>query len=97
MLRSSKRRILIKATIIIVTVLVLFASLVLGVAYSKKNILLQEALTEMNARLEGKVAVEEVLISPFENFPYISIDLRKIEVHEDKSLNSDTVNLVEDD
>lgn len=76
--------------------LLLVPLVLMGLAYLQKDQVLRVALREMNQGLQGKVAIADARISPFENFPYISIDLQKVEVHESKLLDSDTVIFIED-
>ncbi|MEQ9300096.1 MAG: AsmA family protein [Cyclobacteriaceae bacterium] len=96
MLASTSRNILSKTLLIIAAVVVLIPLAIFAVAYFQKDAILDKALEEMNRNFQGKVAIEAAQISPFENFPYISIDLRNVEVHETKSQSSDTVIYVED-
>ncbi|MEM9895592.1 MAG: hypothetical protein AAF789_04420, partial [Bacteroidota bacterium] len=71
--------------------------LILSIAlYSQKNKLIQASLNELNTTLTGKVVIEEAVLSPFAQFPYISIDLKKLEIHETKEITSDTVLFIED-
>lgn len=50
----------------------------------QKDALTQKAISQYSASIQGKVEVEKTKISPFENFPYISIDLQGLKVFENK-------------
>lgn len=70
-------------TIVVVALIVLFASVV-AVLYSKQDAIVQDLLETANADFEGLIVIEGSHISPFANFPYISIDLEHLEVYESK-------------
>lgn len=96
MSRFSKRSVLFKTGVILVLVTTIFTILVLAIAYSQKDKLLNEAVQQLNQNFEGRIAIAEAKLTPFENFPYISLDLRQVEVHQTKSLSSDTIVYIED-
>ncbi|WPR73657.1 AsmA-like C-terminal region-containing protein [Algoriphagus sp. NG3] len=62
----------------------LFATSV-WVAYSKQKELTEKALIEINKSFLGELTVEDSYISPFANFPYISVDLKNVRFFESKS------------
>ncbi|MEM7551619.1 MAG: AsmA-like C-terminal region-containing protein [Bacteroidota bacterium] len=62
-----------------------FVFIVFAIAYTQQNRIIQEALTQVNQSFKGRLEVSGSRISPFENFPYISIDLQNLEVYESKS------------
>ena len=53
----------------------------------KKDVIVQELLATANEDFKGKIALSETQISPFENFPYVSIDLKDFQVYETKNPN----------
>lgn len=63
--------------------LLLFAIILLSVLL-KKDQIVQELLANANKDFKGKVSISETQISPFENFPYVSIDLKDFQVFETK-------------
>ncbi|EIM78878.1 hypothetical protein A3SI_00380 [Nitritalea halalkaliphila LW7] len=62
--------------------------LVLGFAggtwylYKNQSTYTQKLLGILNESLAGSLKVEEIYISPFKNFPYISIDFHQVKVYE---------------
>lgn len=63
-----------------------FLGLVLAavVVYFKKDYLIDQVLQHANEDFKGRVQIEKATISPFENFPYISIKLDHLKVFETK-------------
>jgi hypothetical protein len=66
--------------------LLLFVIITLVITF-KKDAIVQELLATANQDFKGKIALSGTQISPFENFPYISIDLKDFQVFETKELN----------
>lgn len=87
----SKRKNWRKALIIAIAFISIAVISVAGLAYSKKDELINKALAQLNESLAGKVVVEDTKISLFENFPYVSIDLMNIEVYETKAPDSEAI------
>lgn len=69
-------------TLFVVPVL-LFFTLVL-IVYAKQDEIVQELLSDLNKDFTGHIHIKDSHISMFENFPYISIDLEEVQVHETK-------------
>lgn len=67
----------------IITPVVLFFTVVL-IVYWKQDDIVQGFITDLNADFVGEIEVEDTHVSPFENFPYISINLDHVKVYEDK-------------
>ncbi len=65
-----------------VPLLLFFTAVVL--AYIKQDVIVQHLLEDVNADFTGAVEIEESHISLFEDFPYISIDLQNVKIHETK-------------
>lgn len=63
--------------------LLLFAVISIVLA-TKKDAIVAELLATLNQDFKGKIAIKSTKISPFENFPYISIDLQEFKVFENK-------------
>ncbi len=76
--------------IVILLPIVLFFSVVL-IAYWKQDKVVQELVTTLNEDFVGEIEVEDSHISPFENFPYISIDLDHVKVYETKEDHEEPV------
>jgi hypothetical protein len=53
--------------------------------YSKQDAIVQELLSKLNADFKGEIKISDSHISPFANFPYVSVDLDHLQVFEDKS------------
>ncbi len=69
---------------IVLAPVLLFAAVV-GVVYWKQASITQELVATMNQDFEGEVVLHDTHISPFVNFPYISIDLEELTIYEDKT------------
>lgn len=80
--------------LVLIPFLVLF-SLFVGV-YWKQDTLVQTLIENVNATFSGKLLIKGSHISPFTNFPYVSIDLEQVEMYEDKSSKSALLFKVED-
>ena len=63
--------------------LLLFATISI-VLVTKKDAIVAELLETLNEDFKGEIVIESTKISPFENFPYISIDLKGFKVFETK-------------
>lgn len=59
--------------------------LLVAVIYWKQDDIVQELISTLNEDFTGSVVIEDSHISPFANFPYVSIDLEQVKVYEDKS------------
>lgn len=67
--------------------------LLISVIYWKQDAIVTELLTSLNKDFTGEVEIQDSHISPFANFPYVSIDLEQVKIYEDKSKS--TVPLVD--
>ncbi len=74
---------------------VLFIAVVM-IAYWKQDKIVQELISNLNADFVGEIEVEDSHISLFENFPYISIDLERVHIYEDKANHKDPIVKLED-
>jgi hypothetical protein len=63
---------------------VLFA-IISTIVVFKKDAIIQELIDTANEDFKGEIVIEKTSISPFENFPYISIDLKGFKVFETKN------------
>lgn len=96
MSKSGKRSIWKKTLIILMTGFLSLLLIALGIAYNQKDELIEKALNKFNQGVNGEVRIQETSISPFANFPYISIDLKGIEIYESKEVDADTLLHIED-
>lgn len=63
--------------------IVLFTTTVL-IAFWKQEEIVQHFIKKANEDFEGEVIIQGSHVSPFANFPYISIDLEELNIYEDK-------------
>lgn len=75
--------------------IVLF-SITIALLYWKQDEVVQHLVEDMNADFNGAMEVEGSHISPFETFPYISIDLEHVRIYEDKDKKTEAIVDVEE-
>lgn len=68
---------------LIVFPIILFTVLI-SIVYWKQDAIVQELLATANEDFHGKITLKDSHVSPFANFPYISIDLEDLRVFESK-------------
>ncbi|MBX2926884.1 MAG: hypothetical protein KF852_03520 [Saprospiraceae bacterium] len=83
MTRKIRKRILVALALLLFIPAVLFLAGA-AIIYYHQDELIQKVITEVNEGIEGAMTIEEVRIAPFKNFPYVSIDLRKVNFYETK-------------
>lgn len=76
---------LLLGTILALPVLLFLAGV--AVVYVHEDELIQQGIEAVNERIEGAMAIDEVRLAPFKNFPYVSIDLRGVRFYETKDLS----------
>lgn len=64
--------------------IILLVGIAIGILYSQQQRLVRLAVSELNKRLPGKLAVGGSDISLFQNLPYISIGLNHVQFYPDK-------------
>ncbi|WKZ61303.1 MAG: AsmA-like C-terminal region-containing protein [Cyclobacteriaceae bacterium] len=64
--------------------------------YWKQDSVVQELVATLNEDFTGTLEVDDSHISPFANFPYISIDLDHVRIYEDKEKDDQPLVEVED-
>jgi len=74
--------------IFILIIPILLGGIGVGIVYSKQDDIVQGLLKTLNKDFNGKLEIKDSHISPFTNFPYISIDLEDVKIFEDKSDSS---------
>lgn len=79
----SRRRLRIFGWILAIPLLLF--SIVVLIAYTQQDRIVQELITKANDDFKGKIVLRDSHISPFANFPYISIDLEDLQLFESKS------------
>lgn len=58
------------------------------IAYAKQDAIVQGQIASLNSSFEGQITVGDVHLAPFENFPYISLKIDSVTVHETKDPSS---------
>lgn len=81
--------------------LLAFLPLILGISsiwivYHNQNVLTQRAISAINEQFVGELTIQDSYVSPFANFPYISIDLKGIKFYESKAVDSKPIYEAED-
>jgi len=75
---------------------VLIFFILVGVLYWQQDWIVKNLLEIANKNYKGDVVIKGSHISPFANFPYISIDLEGLSIYENKSHNSEAIISVKD-
>jgi len=81
----TKKRKRIIILILLLIPLLLVGGAILGV-YKNQRTLTQKAIAKINEQFIGNLVIKDSYISPFAQFPYISIDLRGVQFFEDKAM-----------
>jgi len=87
-MRPKTRKRTLRLILIPVIVLVLLVGAALAVLYTQQQRLVGLALTELNKKFPGKLAVGGSDISLFQNPPYVSIVLNNVQFYPDKNPNT---------
>ncbi len=86
-----------KRTILWIVILpICTVTALVGILYWKQASVVQELVEVVNVDFEGELEIGGSHISPFANFPYISIDLEHVRVFESKSKSTPPLLDVED-
>lgn len=79
----------VKPVSIVLFVLVTVFTVIIAVLYNKQDALVKELVTHVNKDFKGRLELQDSHISPFKNFPYISVDLENVKIYEGKSDTSE--------
>ncbi|WP_154857265.1 AsmA-like C-terminal region-containing protein [Cyclobacterium xiamenense] len=79
-----RRKKLVGIAALVLTPLVVLAAGAYGL-YKNQELLTQRAISSVNEQFAGELAVGQAHISPFANFPYLSVDLQGVKFFETKS------------
>lgn len=82
-MKKTRKRI-IRVLFILVAVFLVLIGIGVGILYTQQKRLTNLAVSELNKRLPGELVIAGSEISPFQNFPYVSIGLRKVRFYGDK-------------
>ncbi|RFS19504.1 AsmA family protein [Chitinophaga silvatica] len=77
---------IIRLLLIIAGVFILLLTIAGGILYSQQERLTQMAVKELNKQLPGELVIANSSISPFSNFPYISIALHDVKFFANKQM-----------
>lgn len=69
----------------IIVLPVLIFSIAIGVLYLKQDAIVQHFIKVLNEDFTGEISIKGSHISPFANFPYLSIDLEDVRIYQDKN------------
>ena len=73
-----RRKFWLRSLVVLIIFPVFLFSILLAILYFKQDHFVQELVTTLNEDFEGHFEIKGSHISPFENFPYISIDLEEL-------------------
>ncbi len=79
-----KRKKIVRILLLIVSIPCVVFTMLIGVVYWKQDTVVQELIATLNKDFIGTLEVRDSHVSPFANFPYISIDLEDVRIYEDK-------------
>lgn len=80
---------------LIITPMLLF-SLVVLIVYWKQDSLVQELIATLNKDFKGEISISDSHVSPFANFPHISIDLENVQIYEGKKQGQKPILKIQD-
>ena len=64
---------------------ILLIIIAIGTIYIKQDDIVQELISSLNKDFKGKIELNDSHITPFDNFPYVSIDLEGVRIYESKT------------
>ncbi len=67
-----------------VVVLVVLVGIAIGILYSQQERIVELAIKDLNKQLSGRLSIGSSEISLFQNYPYISIALNKVQFYPSK-------------
>ncbi|MCL6257550.1 AsmA-like C-terminal region-containing protein [Aquiflexum sp. TKW24L] len=90
------RRIITSTIIIVFLAIVVIPSVSIFLLYKNQKQLTQHALDTLNQGFVGELKVGDSRISPFSNFPYVSIDLLQVVFYGEKNPDADVILNIKD-
>ncbi|SKA45810.1 AsmA-like C-terminal region [Chitinophaga eiseniae] len=78
---------IIRVALISLAALLLLTGIAGGILYSQQQHLTQLAVDELNKQFAGELVLEKSSISPFSNFPYVSIALHHVRFYANKRMD----------
>ena len=80
-----RRKFWIRSILVLPLIPIFSFSILIAILYWKQDHFVQELVATLNEDFEGHFEINGSHISPFENFPYISIDLEELTLYENDS------------
>ena len=80
-----RRKFWIRSMIALILIPVIVLTVLVSLLYWKQDQVVKELLQTLNDDFAGHFEIKESHISPFENFPYISIDIVDMVLYENES------------
>ncbi|GGE15856.1 AsmA family protein [Psychroflexus salis] len=74
-----------KFLVLLVGISFLIFIVAFSILWIQKDQIIQGFVADYNQQIEGEIKIEETIISPFTNFPYISIDVKGLQLLENKT------------
>ncbi|MCH6200082.1 membrane biogenesis protein [Aquiflexum sp. LQ15W] len=90
------KRIVLGIILIVFLIFAIVPTLSVFLLYQNQKQLTQTAIGSLNDGFNGKLEVKDSRISPFANFPYVSIDLQNVVFYEEKKQNAEVIFSVND-
>src|SRR5438552_264008 len=87
MTRKTRKR-LVRFLLIPIIILLLLISVAVIILNTQQQRIVGYALNELNKKIPGKVVIGGSDISIFQNFPYISIRLKNVQLYPDKQVST---------
>ncbi|WNB18236.1 AsmA family protein [Marivirga arenosa] len=77
-------------------IIVIASAVIVTLAYSHQDTVVKEIVNKVNHDFKGRIEIYDSHISPFQNFPYISIDLEDVKIFESKEDSAEMLLHIED-
>ena len=74
-----------KVLLFVLIIPLLLFGLFTSILYFKQDAIVKELIQTLNNDFVGEVTLKNSHVSPFANFPYISIDLEEVKIYQDKN------------
>ncbi len=83
-----KPKYLLKALGFFLLISVLLIGVASVVVYYKKDFIISKVIEQANTSYQGLVLIDQADISPFKNFPYVSVKIDNFQIYETKSIDT---------
>ena len=83
-MKPKTRKRLIRFLLLFPATLVLLVLIAAGILYFQQQRLVNLAIRELNKQLQGELVIGNSSISPFGNYPYVSIRLNNVQFYDSK-------------